>query len=297
VDSFVAGDLLQDATGTAARAFRMRRAGDVPPQKDRRRNSARENTDVLPDMNAPVPNFQTPAMRQPIFNLPPVVSALIALMLAVHAGRAFLLGSEANLQVILLFAFIPVRETQPELFAELVSLNDGARLWTFVTYAFLHGSWGHVLMNAVWLAAFGSPLAWRLGLVRFLLFSAVGAAAGALVHLAIYPSSSVSMVGASAAVSALMAGAARFVFQSSGPFGALSGFSRYHQPAAPLMLLLRDQRVLVFLGVWFGLNLIFGLTGGAGLAEGAVAWDAHLGGFLAGLLLFRLFDPVPGSRI
>ena len=44
---------------------------------------------------------------------------------------------------------------------------------------------------------------------------------------------------------------------------------------------------MTFLGVWFALNLVFGLTGGAGLASGAVAWDAHLGGFLAGLLLFR----------
>ena len=76
---------------------------------------------------------------------------------------------------------------------------------------------------------------------------------------------------------------------------SLGGFDAYRQPAAPLRQIVRDGRVMAFLGVWFAINLIFGLTGGAGLADGAVAWGAHIGGFVAGLLLFRLFDPVPRS--
>jgi membrane associated rhomboid family serine protease len=56
---------------------------------------------------------------------------------------------------------------------------------------------------------------------------------------------------------------------------------------------LRDTRVLAFLGVWFGLNLFFGLfAGGGGFASGPIAWEAHIGGFIAGLLLFPYFDPV-----
>lgn len=244
-------------------------------------------------MNAPIPNSRIPATRQPIFNLPPVVSALIALLLAIHAGRAFLLSDEANLQVILNFAFLPLRETQPALFANLAAYGDGARVWSFVTYAFLHGGWAHVVLNCVWLAAFGSPLARRFGVVRFLAYSAVGAAAGAALHLAIYPSSPVPLVGASSAISALMAGASRFVFQTQGPMWSLGGFDAYRQPAASLREIVRDTRVMTFLGVWFGINLIFGLTGGAGVTSEAVAWDAHIGGFAAGLLLFRYFDPVP----
>ena len=54
--------------------------------------------------------------------------------------------------------------------------------------------------------------------------------------------------------------------------------------------------MLIFLVVWFGTNIAFGLTGNAGTADGAVAWDAHIGGFLAGLLLFPLFDPVRVTR-
>ncbi|HVY20574.1 MAG TPA: rhomboid family intramembrane serine protease [Bauldia sp.] len=244
-------------------------------------------------MNAPIPNPHIPATRQPIFNLPAVVSGLIALLLAIHAGRVFLLSRDAGLQVILDFAFIPIRETHPEVYSDLAAVGQGARVWTFLTYAFLHADWGHVLINSVWLAAFGSPVARRFGVVRFLAYAAVGAIAGVAVHLAIYPSSVAPVVGASAAISALMAGAARFIFQPQGPMWSLGGFDAYRQPAAPLRVLVRDGRVMMFLGVWFVVNIIFGLTGGAGLASGAVAWAAHVGGFLAGLLLFRLFDPVP----
>ena len=68
-------------------------------------------------------------------------------------------------------------------------------------------------------------------------------------------------------------------------------------PALPLAMSLRDPRVLAFLVVWFGVNLVFGVVsiGGPG-DEQAVAWQAHAGGFLAGLLAFSAFDPVPMSR-
>jgi membrane associated rhomboid family serine protease len=67
----------------------------------------------------------------------------------------------------------------------------------------------------------------------------------------------------------------------------------YRVPALPLTAVLRDPRVLAFLGVWFALNLLFGL-GSLSLdgGEQAIAWQAHIGGFLAGLLAFALFDPV-----
>ena len=70
-------------------------------------------------------------------------------------------------------------------------------------------------------------------------------------------------------------------------------------PAAPLLVALRNPRVLTFVGVWFGLNLLFGL-GSVSFLIGenqSVAWEAHVGGFLAGLLLFSLFDPVHRRRI
>ena len=60
--------------------------------------------------------------------------------------------------------------------------------------------------------------------------------------------------------------------------------------------MLRDPRILAFLAVWFGVNFIFGM-GAVAMpgTEGTVAWQAHIGGFLAGLLGFSLFDPVRPS--
>lgn len=67
-------------------------------------------------------------------------------------------------------------------------------------------------------------------------------------------------------------------------------------PAAPLTSSLQDPRVLAFLLVWFGVNLLLGL-GSISMAgvEQAIAWQAHIGGFLAGLLAFAAFDPIPIS--
>jgi len=93
-----------------------------------------------------------------------------------------------------------------------------------------------------------------------------------------------------------MAAAIRFAFVQ----GSFLSFSRgdaeaaARVPALSLTRALRNGRVLGFLAVWFGVNIIFGVGSIAIGAEGAsVAWQAHIGGFLAGLVLFSLFDPVP----
>lgn len=65
-------------------------------------------------------------------------------------------------------------------------------------------------------------------------------------------------------------------------------------PAAPLAASLRDPRVLAFLLVWFGVNILFGVFSiGVGNVDQAIAWQAHIGGFVAGLVAFAMFDPVP----
>lgn len=247
-------------------------------------------------MNAPIPNPPTPSTRQPAFNLPSVVSGLAALLIAIHAGRVLLLDQAANMQLIVNFAFIPVRETMPDAFSAAVPSLAGARIWTFVTYAFLHGGWGHVLMNDLWLVAFGAPVGWRFGAIRFLLFAGVGAVAGAAFHMVFAWNDVTPVIGASAAISALMAGACRFAFTTGGPMWTLRGAEAYARPAPSFSAIVRDRRVIAFVAIWFGINLVFGLTNGAGLSSGAVAWDAHIGGFLAGILLFPWFDPVPNRR-
>ena len=243
-------------------------------------------------MTGSAPPGWPPSARQPIFNIPRVVIGLAGVLVAIHALRGAVLDNRQDAWLVYALAFIPARQTQAALAAALPG-GGGARWWSFVTYAFLHADWMHLAINGVWLAAFGSPLAVRFGHVRFVVYSAVGAVAGAALHLLFFPGAMVPMVGASAAISAHMAGVSRFAFATGGPLSRERGPDAYRRPAEPLGAVVRDRRVLTFLGLWFGLNLLFGLSGAAsGITSGAIAWDAHIGGFLAGLLLFPLFDPV-----
>jgi len=231
--------------------------------------------------------------RQPVFNLPPVIVACLAIFFGIHAGREFLLDQEADFNLVLRFAFIPLRVMSPEAVGANLPGGALAGWWSFVTYAFFHADWMHLIFNGLWLAVFGSPLAWRFDTSRFILFSLGGAIAGAAFYLLFHSDQLSPMIGASAAISAHMAGASRFVFSAGGPLGGAADASAYRMPAEPLRYVMRDRRVLAFLGAWFGLNLLFGLWGeGSGLASGPVAWEAHIGGFLFGLLLFPFFDPV-----
>src|SRR5262249_48901264 len=145
----------------------------------------------------------------------------------------------------ILFAFIPARYDLEVLTTESWAVGWGAAVWTFVTYAFIHGNLTHLLFNAIWLLAFGPPVARpfaappvarRFGALRFTIFFLATAAAGAAVPLAANFGSAAPMVGASAAISGAMAAALRFVFQRGGPLGALGSDDGqvYRVPAAPL---------------------------------------------------------------
>jgi membrane associated rhomboid family serine protease len=237
-----------------------------------------------PDPGNPLPSARR---YEPAFNLPGFILAAALLLLAIHALRAFILSREQDLWTIILFAFIPARYGG--------GAGDfpfpGAALWSPLTYSLLHGDWSHLFVNLLWLLAFGSPVARRLGPVRVLLLTAIASVAGAALHLAFYIGEAVPMVGASAVVSGYMGAAARFAFQP-GRRGGLT----VDGPALPLVASFTDRRFMSFLAVWMALNLLFG-SGLIPIAgEGAsIAWQAHVGGFFAGILAFSLLDP-PSPR-
>jgi membrane associated rhomboid family serine protease len=232
--------------------------------------------------------------REPLFNVPGVVIALLAVLALIHAGRTLLLSEDQDIEFLLTFAFIPARYDTSVVLGGPLPGGFGAEIWTFVTYALIHASWMHFIVNSIWLLPFGSALARRFGTVRFLAFFAVTAAAGAGMHLATNAGTQFPMIGASAALSGMMAAAMRFAFQHGGPLGMLRGDDEaaYRVPALSLIGVFSDPRVLIFLAVWFGMNIIFGL-GSLPLIGGdqPIAWQAHIGGFLAGLILFSWFDP------
>ena len=114
-----------------------------------------------------------------MFNIPGVVACLALIMIAIEGVRGLVLSPDADLTLLAWFAFVPVRYIAPD----ALPGGLGAQVWTFVTYAFLHGNWLHLVVNLIWLLAFASPLAWRFGVVRSLVFFAAAAAGGALAHL------------------------------------------------------------------------------------------------------------------
>ena len=230
--------------------------------------------------------------HEPIFNVPRVVVATVVVLLLVHALRVWVFTDEQDTQFLLTFAFIPARYGG-NLGAGAFPGGFGADLWTFFTYAFIHADLLHIGLNLAWLLPFGTALARRFGAVRYTAFMLVTSAAGALAYLVSNPEQMAPMIGASAAISGAMAAAMRFVFQQGGMLG-LSGEADAHRvPARPLIATLTDVRFLMFLVVWLGLNMLFGLgTVSIGGEDGqAIAWQAHIGGFFAGLILFNAFDP------
>lgn len=237
--------------------------------------------------------------REPAFNVPPVVAWTIAALVAIHVARQMISAPE-DLRLLLLLAFLPARYDPSFALQVGIPGGTGAQVWTFVTYSVLHADLTHLGVNAVWLLAFGSPVAWRFGPFRFLLFAAITAAAGAGAHLLGHWGEVVPMIGASGAISGLTAAAIRFVFQAGGPLGAMRrrGREAFSMPAVPLSEALRTPEVLIFIAVWFGINLLYAVGSVPIGPEGvSVAWQAHVGGFVAGLMLFRLFDPAEtGSR-
>jgi membrane associated rhomboid family serine protease len=231
--------------------------------------------------------------REPILTLPRALAAYVLLLAVIHLR--VLLPPELEYWTIEAFGFIPNRYD-----ATLLAIGypggAGAKVWSFVSYSLLHANLSHLGFNVLWLLPFGSALVRRFGAARFFAFMAVTAAAGALAHLVTHEHAIAPMIGASASVSGAMAAAIRFAFVR----GSFLSFSRggadeaARVPALSLMRAFRDPRVLGFLAVWFGVNIIFGIGSIAIGADGAsVAWQAHIGGFLAGLVLFSLFDPVP----
>jgi len=238
---------------------------------------------------------------EPMFNVPPAVLATVAVLLLVHALRMLALTEAEDVQFLLTFAFIPARYDTQLLADGAFPGGFAADFWTFFSYAFLHADLLHIGVNLAWLLPFGTALARRFGTWRYAAFMLVVAAAGAFAHLISHPGAMVPMIGASAAISGAMAAALRFVFQRGGPLGLLrgeaSGDDAYRVPAAALTETLRDPRFLIFFGAWLGLNALFGLGSVSIMDPGQeIAWQAHIGGFLAGLFLFNVFDPVMPRR-
>jgi membrane associated rhomboid family serine protease len=223
---------------------------------------------------------------EPILNVPGSVVFAAALMIVVQTIKG-LLPDEEGLRFLLALAIIPARYSGAAL-----DLPGGylTAVTSFVTYMVIHAGWMHLLVNLLWMVAFGSAVARRIGSARFFAFSISCGIAGALSHLALHFGEMAVVVGASAAISGQMAAALRFVFSAQSR-GAWRSPDLAKVPLETLGRTLTDPRILAIVALWVLLNAIFGfgVVSVAGAGE-QIAWEAHIGGFLFGLLAFGFFD-------
>lgn len=224
---------------------------------------------------------------QPALNLTAVTGGLIAANLVVHLVR-LAMAPELDRTVLLRFGFAPSLFLTPT--GALSLPPDPAHWLSPLTYSFLHGDFLHLLVNTGFLLAFGTLVERRLGSRRFLVFYLVMAvlSVGGTVTLYAITQVPVLVIGASGAVAGLFGAAARFAFTR-----------RRLVPTAELPGPRRWPRGLLLAVLFIGINLVFGLIGLADFGGiRAIAWEAHITGFLAGVVLFPLFDrqrPAPFS--
>jgi len=152
--------------------------------------------------------------------------------------------------------------------------------WPFLTSMFLHGGWLHVISNLWILWIFGGNVEDRMGAARFLVFYVLCGLLAGLLHWATNMDSRIPTIGASGAIAGVMG--AYFVLYPHARVVTLIPILFW-----PLFV---NIPAVVFLGFWFVMQFFSGtLAVGAGEEAGGVAWWAHVGGFIAGIVLLPVF--------
>ena len=180
------------------------------------------------------------------------------------------------------FGLVPVRYADPGL---SVHYNTFQQVLPFFTSMFLHGGWVHLLGNMWFLYIFGDNIEDRLGHLRYLVFYVFCGLAAGLIHLLTNWGSKIPTVGASGAISGVM-GSYLLLYPKARILTLIPIFFFFQFVELP---------AFVFLGFWFLLQLI-----SAGLAPGhagGIAFWAHVGGFVAGLVFIKIFDAIPRTGL
>jgi membrane associated rhomboid family serine protease len=186
-------------------------------------------------------------------------------------------GSESRLFVYV-YGLVPARYSVPQI-AEYFSFWQQA--FSFLSFMFLHGGFLHLLGNMWSLYIFGDNVEDRLGPVRYLFFYLLCGLASGLSHLLLNLGSNVPTIGASGAIAGVMG--AYFLIQPNARILTL----------VPVLFipLFIEIPAFVFLGVWFLLQFL-SAAGSSGATSG-IAWWAHIGGFVFGMIFLKIFQQVP----
>jgi membrane associated rhomboid family serine protease len=185
-------------------------------------------------------------------------------------------------EFIYLYGLVPARYTDPQIAAYFTT---GQQVLPFLTSMFLHGGFLHLLGNMWFLYIFGDNVEDRLGHLRYLAFYLVCGLASGASHLVLNWHSNIPTIGASGAIAGVM-GAYLILYPRA---RVLAVFPIFFLPY------FAEIPALFFLGIWF-LFQFLSAAATAGKA-GGIAWWAHIGGFVFGIVFLKLFEMVPKTGV
>ncbi|OQX92371.1 MAG: rhomboid family intramembrane serine protease [candidate division Zixibacteria bacterium 4484_95] len=210
----------------------------------------------------------------PSRRFPFVTVVLIVINVAVYFYQLSL--GHANSLFIWKYAVVPKAITS------LHQLHPNSTIFpplTLLTSQFLHGGFLHLGSNMLFLWIFGDNIEDKLGHLRFVLFYLACGAISAVIQIATFPGAEVPIIGASGAIAGVM-----------GAYFLRFPYARV-QTLIIIFFFIRIIRIpaVVFLGFWFIFQMLLGIPT-LGVAEGGVAYFAHIGGFVVGMILFKLME-------
>jgi membrane associated rhomboid family serine protease len=211
-----------------------------------------------------------PTLRTPLVTAAIIIACFVvfAVELAVQATG----GEEALTRLFETFGLVPSNIVDALQSGHLLDWS----LVTLITYQFLHGGWLHIGANLLYLWIFGNNVEDRLGRPAYLAFYLAGGVVAALVQVAIDPRSDTPLVGASGSIAAVL-GAYAVLFPRARVLTIVFLVVFFQLTEVPSILVL---------GLWFVLQVIDGLASlGVEDVVGGVAIFAHIGGFVAGMLV------------
>ncbi len=212
----------------------------------------------------------------------PVVTILIVLFCTLVFIYEVLLPASYRDIFVNMFAVIPLEIMKG---VDIPPPDPLTPYGNLVSYQYLHGGLLHIFGNMLFLWVFGDNVEDRLGKVKFFLFYTVCGIVAALIHSFVYSDSKLPLIGASGAISGVL-GAYAVLFPRAKIVTLVFIFFFFDIIALP---------AFIWIGIWFLVQFFSALVSMHHLSMGGVAWFAHIGGFLTGVLLTKLF--VNGGKL
>jgi rhomboid family protein len=215
----------------------------------------------------------------PSRNYPVANSCIIGINVLVYLIQ---LGQGADLdRFIFIYGLVPVRYSLPHVSSYF---STGQQFFSFLSFMFLHGGFWHLLGNMWSLYIFGDNVEDEMGPFRYLLFYLMCGVASGITHLLFNYHSNIPTIGASGAIAGVMG--AYFVLHPKSKILTL----------IPIFFIpfFIEIPAFFFLGIWFFLQFL-NAAGSFG-ASGGIAWWAHIGGFVLGIVFFKFFSLIPPNQ-